>query len=490
MNLLKKYKNIPVHIKASFWFLICAFFQKGISVLTTPIFTRVLSTEEYGQFNVFNSWQNIIAIFVSMYLYAGVYSQGVIKFSKERNKFSSSMQGLTLTLVSFWTLIYLIFKDFCNYLFSLNTKQMLLMMLMIWTTAVFNFWAYEQRAQIKYKNLVILTIIVSILKPLVSIILIFNLNDKVLARIIGLAIVELIAYFGLFIAQMNKGKQFFNWKYWKYALKFNIPLIPHYLSQVVLASSDRIMISKLVGNNQAGIYSLAYSLSLIMTLFNSALMQTLSPWIYEKIKKKEIKDMSSVGYISLIGIAIANLLLILFAPELIKIFAPKGYYETIWVIPPISMSVFFMYCYDLFAKFAFYQEKTKTIMLVSVIGAILNIALNYIFIPRFGFIAAGYTTLICYLVYSIGHYILMRNICKNSFDGYYPYSTKILLEISLIFMGLDFIFMITYNYIILRYLIVVIILILLIKNKNMIYKEGKRIFIIRKGEKNVRKEEI
>ena len=485
MNLLKKYQSIPIHIKASFWFLVCSFLQKGISVITTPIFTRILTAEEYGQFNVFNSWLNIVAIFVTMYLYAGVYSQGIVKFSEERKPFSSSMQGLTLTLVLVWMIVYLVFKNFWNSLFSLTTNQMLLMFLMIWTTAVYNFWSYEQRAQVKYRNLVILTIVVSILKPLVSIILILHSEDKVLARILGLAIVELVAYLGLFIVQMRNGKKYFIGKFWKYALMFNIPLIPHYLSQVVLASSDRIMISKLVGDTEAGIYSLAYSLSLIMTLFNSALMQTLSPWIYNKIKLKQIKDISSIGYLSLIGIAIVNLILILLAPDLVKIFAPSEYYDTIWAIPPVSMSVFFMYSYDLFAKFAFYKEKTKTIMIVSITGAVLNIVLNNICIPKYGYVAAGYTTLVCYLIYSIGHYILMKRICTQSFNGECPYSTKKLLAISLIFLTFGFIFMITYSYTIFRYAIIIIITILLIVFRKTIYTEIKKMFYIERREVNV-----
>ena len=485
MNLLKKYQSIPIHIKASFWFLVCSFLQKGISVITTPIFTRILTAEEYGQFNVFNSWLNIVAIFVTMYLYAGVYSQGIVKFSEERKPFSSSMQGLTLTLVLVWMIVYLVFKNFWNSLFSLTTNQMLLMFLIIWTTAVYNFWSYEQRAQVKYRNLVILTIVVSILKPLVSIILILHSEDKVLARILGLAIVELVAYLGLFIVQMRNGKKYFIGKFWKYALMFNIPLIPHYLSQVVLASSDRIMISKLVGDTEAGIYSLAYSLSLIMTLFNSALMQTLSPWIYNKIKLKQIKDISSIGYLSLIGIAIVNLILILLAPDLVKIFAPSEYYDTIWAIPPVSMSVFFMYSYDLFAKFAFYKEKTKTIMIVSIMGAVLNIVLNNICIPKYGYVAAGYTTLVCYLIYSIGHYILMKRICTQSFNGECPYSTKKLLAISLIFLTFGFIFMITYSYTIFRYAIIIIITILLIVFRKTIYTEIKKMFYIERREVNV-----
>lgn len=49
-KLLVKYRSIPVQVKASLWFLICAFLQKGISFITTPIFTRLLSTSEYGQY--------------------------------------------------------------------------------------------------------------------------------------------------------------------------------------------------------------------------------------------------------------------------------------------------------------------------------------------------------------------------------------------------------------------------------------------------------
>lgn len=81
---LKKYKNLPVQVRASFWFLICSFLQKGISMITTPIFTRLLSTSEYGQFSVFNSWLGICTVIVSLQLYAGVYTSGLVKFEDEK----------------------------------------------------------------------------------------------------------------------------------------------------------------------------------------------------------------------------------------------------------------------------------------------------------------------------------------------------------------------------------------------------------------------
>ena len=116
-KLRKKYRSMPVQVKASLWFLICSFLQKGISTVSTPIFTRLLSTAEYGQYNVFNSWLGIITIFVTLNLSAGVYTQGLVKFDKDNKILSSSLQGLTLFSVVVWTVVYLLFRNFWNRIF-------------------------------------------------------------------------------------------------------------------------------------------------------------------------------------------------------------------------------------------------------------------------------------------------------------------------------------------------------------------------------------
>lgn len=212
---------------------------------------------------------------------------------------------------------------------------------------------------------------------------------------------------------MKRGKVFFSKKYWKYALAFNIPLIPHYLSQTVLNSSDRIMISRMVDEGSAGIYSLAYSISMVMMLVVTALSHTIGPWLLQKIKAGKLKDTENIAYISLAVIAAVNLLLIAFAPEAVAIFAPASYREAIYVIPSVTMSVYFVFAYNIFSNVEFYYEKTKFIMFASLISAVTNIVLNYIFIPMFGYYAAGYTTLFCYAVYAAFHYGFMRRICKK-----------------------------------------------------------------------------
>lgn len=454
--MIKKYNDLPVQAKASIWFLICAFLQKGISTITTPIFTRLLTTSEYGQYNVFTSWMGIVSVIVTFNLFSGVYVSGMVKFDDKRNEYSSSLQGLCLTLVTFWTIVYLSFHSYWNEVFSLTTTQTVAMIIMIWTSAVFQFWATEQRVNNRYKALVIVSVFVSLLKPILGVILVMNSQDKVTSRIIGLLIVEIIGYTWMFVSQMKRGKIFFKKDIWIYALSFNIPLIPHYLSSMLLNTCDRLMIKKYIGVSEAGIYSLAYSVSLVMSMFNQALIQTLEPWLYKKIKENKLDDISKVAYLAFTFVAFINVTLIAFAPEVVKIFAPAEYYDAIYVIPPIAMSVYFSFLMIFFAVFEFYFKETFKITIATVSGAVLNIILNYYFLQIFGYKAAGYTTFFCYAVYALMHFYFMNNICNKKFEGKRVYDVKILLTISISFILVSFVLLLTYKNFIIRYILILV----------------------------------
>ena len=438
-----------------------------------------MSTAEYGQYSVFNSWLGIVSVFVTLQLYSGAFTQGMVKFENKKMKYASSIQGLCLTLVVCWTIIYLLFHEFWNNLFELTIVQMLAMLVLIWSTSVFNFWSVEQRVDLRYHTLVTITIVSTLAKPFVGIIFVILAEDKVTARILGLALVELVCYTWMFFSQMHRGKTYFDRSFWKHALLFNLPLLPHYLSMVVLNSSDRIMINNMVGSNEAGIYSLAYSISQIMTVLNTALLQTIEPWMYKKIKANRMEDLSGVAYPAVIGVSAVNILLIAFAPEAIALFAPPAYYDAIWVIPPVAMSVYFMFAYSFFAVFEFYYEKTKYIAIATVSGAVLNIVLNYIFIKLFGYCAAGYTTLACFIIFAVYHFHFMRKICKKEMGEVFPYSTRILLIITGIFMVLGFALLFTYYNVFVRYVFIVLLFIVVIIKRKTILKMAKKILDIR-----------
>ena len=478
MNFLRdlkdKYNVIPVQVRASGWFLICIIIQKSVSIISTPIFTRLMDAASYGQYSVFCSWMSIFTVVVSLNLYAGVYTQGLIKFDQDRSIFSSSLQFLSLILSLLWCLVYLVLKERINGLLGFTTIQMIAMFILIWTSSAYNFWATEERVCSRYRNLVRLTIVTSTAKLVLGVVFVIGIDDKVSARILSILVVEVICFTPLFFKQVLKGRILFSREYWSYSIRYSLVLIPHYLSQTVLNSADSIMIGRMIGEKEAGIYGLAYSLGMLMMIINTALMQSISPWLYSKIKEKKYTAIPPIAYSSIIFVAVLNVLLILIAPELVHLFAPSEYYDAIWIIPPVAMSAFFIYCYDLFAKFAFYYEKTLLIMIPSCIVAILNIILNFFFIRLFGYMAAGFTTLFCYIFYAIFHYLLMRIICNRYCGGVRVYNVTRIIQVASFFMAVSFIIMFTYKYVVIRYSALLFSLLLVIlKRKTLVEKISK-----------------
>ena len=483
LKLKSEYDELSINVKTSFWFVASAFFQRGVTVITTPIFTRLMTPSEYGEFSVFYSWYGIITIIVTLNLFFGVYVRGLVKYEDEKKIFSSSMEGLVLVLIIIWLSIYLIFSKIFNECFSLSTTQILCMFLIIWSNSAFCFWAAEQRVDLNYKILITISIVAVITTPVFQIILIFFIEDKVTARIYGMTFVNAFLYIPLFVKQMKAGKVFYSKKYWMYALSFNIPLIPHYLSQTVLNSADRLMINHMIGTREAGIYSLAYSISQIMAIFNSSLMQTIEPWLYKKIRDKQVHEISKVEYPSFTLIAIVNLMLIAFAPDIIKIFAPTAYYDAIWIIPPVAMSVFFQFTYTFFAVFEFYYEKTQYITLATTGGAVLNIFLNYLFLKRYGYYAAGYTTFICFVLYAVFHYCFMVKLIKKYHPDEKVYNLKILLSIAVFFLSIGFLLLTTYSYLIIRYGVIMLMFVIFVIKKKLIIQQIRKFIDIRKTSK-------
>lgn len=469
--------EVPLPVKASIAFMICNFLQRGISTLTTPIFTRLLDTEQYGFYSIFNSWIDIVSVFTTLRLGGGVFTQALVKYDKDRNKYASSTAGLGTAISLIALFVYLIFRSFFNSLMDTNTFLMVCIIVASWASLMFELWSSEKVVDYDYKPLVVLTIITSMAKPLMGIVAIlltpFNLHAY--ARILSLVLVEVAAYSWIIFFFLRRNKTFYSKKMWRYSLSLNVPLIPHYLTRTVLNQCDRIMIKSMVGYSSAGIYSLAYNLAWMLSLFSNAILNSFNPWIYKRIKNSEFKRLRNTSYAILILVAILGLGLIAFAPEIVKIFAPTDYYDAIWVIPPVTASVFFLFMYSLFADFEFYFEKTKIMSVVSAIGGVLNVVLNFFCIKAFGYIAAGYTTLICYITFALAHYFATRKIQKEYLNNEKVYNPWIILAISATFLVLSFAMMITYKMIVIRYSIIVLSLFVLIIKRNMIIKVIKTI---------------
>ncbi|MDT2459465.1 lipopolysaccharide biosynthesis protein [Enterococcus avium] len=464
-NTKKAYIRMSAPVKASLWFTICSILQKGITLLSTPIFTRLLTTEQYGVYSVYQAWYFIINIFATLNLYLGVYNNGMTKFPEDRNRFTSSMLGLSTTITMIFFVVYLFGQKFWTGLFDLSPFYLYAMFIAFLFTSAYNFWSTSQRFDYKYKKLVIITIVMAIATPVSGIIGVLITEHKAEARVFTYVLVQSLIGLILYVFIMKKGKCYYSKEYWKYGLAFNIPLIPHYLSTMVLNQSDRIMINNMVGSGEAAIYSVAYQVSMMMTIITTAINNSYVPYTFKELRAKRTEGVRRSSNFLLILVGCACLLATAFGPEIIRVFASKEYYDAIWVIPPVSISVYFMFLYPLFANVEFYFEKTKFVAIASTLAAILNLGLNYVFIPIYGYYATGYTTLASYIVYSCAHMYYYKKIMKREFGKKDLYDLKFIFVFSIFLLISMLLMTIVYKYIVLRYSIILIILIILFINR-------------------------
>ena len=154
-KLKTKYFSLSVETRAAFWFTVCNLLQKGITMITMPIFTRILTTQQYGVFTVYQSWYNLVSIIVTLNLSGSLINNGLMKYESRKDKFISSMQGLSSTVTILFFIIYLVFRDFWNGVFNLSTVFMLAMFIQLLFEPAYLFWAQKQRFEFKYKNLVL-----------------------------------------------------------------------------------------------------------------------------------------------------------------------------------------------------------------------------------------------------------------------------------------------------------------------------------------------
>lgn len=290
-------------------------------------------------------------------------------------------------------------------------------------------------------------------------------ESRALASTFVIFVIGIILYASIF----RKTKTFYDKEIWLFALGFCIPLMPHYLSEFVLQSSDKIMINYLCGSSDVALYSVAYAAGSLINLVTNAINSTFAPYQYQKIKSGEYQLLAKRANQVLLFVGVMLSGIMIFSREIVWIFGGNKYIESVDVIVPICLGVYFNYVFQLFARVQEYYERKLTVIIPSIACAILNLVLNYVFINLCGYQAAAYTTFTCYALFCLIHFLFYRKVCRELLYGAALYDVKGILLISLAIMvsGIAIVFI---NHILwLKYTIILIgLLVLLIKRQCII----------------------
>ncbi len=453
-KLKTKITATPVEVRASAVYVACDILQKCLSLITMPLFTRIMSQEQIGEMTFYNSWQSMLTLFLTLYLAYGSFSTAMVRFEKDRTGYISSIQTLVTVICAVFLAIYLPFRDFFNGLFHMSTGLICLMVVEILTKFSLGCWIALKRFAFKYIGPMIATLVLIICSPLLAIFLVLNTQDKGVARIVGYAAVNIVLGGVLYVVNLVRGKKVAAKDYFRFALKFNIPLIPYYLSQVVLNHSDRIMIEAMEGLAEAGMYGVAYNMAVTLTFVLNAINNSYVPWFYNKIKEGKVRDNRAITNGLALLMAFILMAIISLAPEIILIMGGKDYAPAVWVIPPVTVSQLILMYVQYFVNVQFYYEAKSMLVWGSIGAAVVNIILNWLFIPMFGFAAAGYTTMVSYLAFLAANFFTYRWVLKKNGQKDEAFDYKTLTLIFVGFCTLTGIAMALYDLPIARYIII------------------------------------
>lgn len=470
------YRSLPAQTKSSLWYSASSFLQKCVAFMTIPVFSRILSSYEYGKYAVFNSWYEIMLILGTWRIYANSYYVGLGKFENDKDRYTSSLVGFGgVCTLFFFILVCLFQRQFEKWTELPFTYTILLFSEILWMPAL-NLWMQYNRYHFYYKAPNIVALGSALLMPLIGIPLIRHLSDHALGAILAKSLPQILAGILCAFLVLRKNRTLYDKSYWKYTVCFNAPLLFYYIARTFLTQIDRIMIQKLGTMQQVGIYSIANSAAHSLEFISAAINISLIPHMFQKLRKNEGQDISQLTGILILCVGTFNLLLILIAPELISFLAPEDYQSAKWLVPPLSCSIVLAFIYQLYCNMEFYHEKKYVLMLSSIGMCIANGFLDYIFISLFGFIAAGYTTLFCNLLFLIVHMACVNKILGTDDSGTLPDNRIILLSCAGIIV-LSALVMLLYNIPFLRYFLVLLSGILL-------FKTGRRFFLRQRTTQN------
>ena len=384
---------------------------KIITYILVPLYTAYLRPEEYGAVDVFYLSIQILVTVGSLKI-ASSLVRFVLTDKQNAVKYFTNASIVVVVSCTYCVLFYRIFflKDFIKY--DLNVGIFLIFFLSFGLREL----GYELSKAIDRNDIFVIDgFVYSVSLLLLSLWLIVDKRLGAMGYVSSYILSNIISCLFLSISLNLKKYLRFNQisiTIIKKMLKYSFFLVPATLSFWIVQASDRFMVKYIMGDKYAGIYGVAYKIPSIcgsfISFFNSA-------WFVSAVSNENNKDFYSKIYDSYFRVIVSVTgLIILFCRPIAHILF-RGEYYSAWVYLPLLLyGMIFQYLFSFFEMILLSLKNTISVMTTVVIGALVNVILNYIFIYQVGVMGAVVASMISYFFVFILRIILL--ISKNTLD--------------------------------------------------------------------------
>ncbi len=470
---MKKSKQTGIEnaFKAGVWYSISAIAAKSISIITTPIFTRLMTTSDYGIAATFSSWYSIFLIICTANL-SYSHSRAKIDFPGQFTRYVGATHTLSYFITGILTIVAIIFIAPISNILDMSPTLIIILSIYLFSGGTINISQSENRYLYDYKKNIFITIFTTIGTVAFTFLFLGIIGDeRYYAKILGFVAPAVVLAVWIIISEIKKHAFCIDFKYWKYGLRISAPLIFHTISLNVLTQADRIVINKVCGSEAAGIYSLVYQYAMLINIILNAINESWNPWFHDVYNEghrdlinKNITPLNAfVAYICIGCITIG--------PEAIMILGGEKYIAGQGCIIPIVLGLLAQFLFSHYIIIEVHHKQTQYTSFGTILAAAINLGLNIALIPIFGFTCAAYTTLFAYLVlYLIHLYITRRKLKVHVYKDRKIFGVFVAVSLYAIVSGLF------YNFVIPRYALFVLVTVIIgVKFKDVLLDK------IRKG---------
>ena len=408
---MSDYKSLFKHSRN---YLFATIATKALSFISIPVYTRLLTVEDYGIVNVFMSMVGIVAVLltlssevsISRYYYDA-------KDEEDFKRFVGTSIRLTSIILLITTTIFILGLTIISNIVDMPRRLTLCLIPVALFNITNSIFTQIYNPQMQSKKIAIVSSVQSYSAFAISVICIVLIkNEKYYGYIYG----NIIAMALLGVYMIRQIKPFyiscFDKTYIPYILKYCLPYIPDSLSGIVLAQFSRIFIGNNQGYTLAGSYSLVVNMAMLMVVViqitNNAWVPYYFRYMNDKDYKSIINDFNLIWRLTLV----AAIGLSFFGKEIAEILAKKDFLDLMPLLPLlVSGYVFHQWAY-VYLRNVGYSKRMMWNSYSYMISGTALVILNMILVPRYQGYGAAIATLLSYMLLFVFTYVVNRFVIK------------------------------------------------------------------------------
>lgn len=401
--------------------------QRFLAFILVPLYTNTFPPSEFGIISNLFAYIAILNVFFSIGFESGYFKfASTLEIGDKKENFSLPFFSVFINSLILSSIIFFLPYQIAP-LFQLDAAHAPLLRyaaLILFFDAVVLIPFANLRLHRRAKQFGLLKVISITINISLNIILIFVLKWGIEAVFISNAIASGVTFL-IFIPLILKNISFtFNKELYKEMLKFSLPIIPAGIGASFVQVIDRPILTYLTDDTTVGIYQANYRLGILMMLFVSIYEFAWRPFFLQTAKEANAKQIfSKIMTLFIFAMCILFLFLSFYLENIIKIPLPfRGYLigQSYWSgisIVPIVLAGYLMYgIYVNLMAGIYIEKKTKYLPLITGIGAAVNVAVNFLLIPKLGMTGAAYATLVSYFAMMVGIYITANKFYKVNYE--------------------------------------------------------------------------